>query len=289
VKAEPAVEARSRLGESPWWDGRRGELVWVDVEQGRLHRGDPDTGRFTSRDVGGVLPTVLPRRDGGLVLALRDTLVTTSTGELGTGETSERLARLSDLPEDLRFNDGGCDPIGRLWIGTMSVSRRPDAALYRLEGDGALVPVVRGLTVSNGIDWSPDGATLYHVDTPTARIDAYDYDVADASIGGSRCFVELPGRRPDGLTVDAEGGIWVALFGTGEVHRYAPDGSRTEVVEIPTPQTTSCAFGGDGFDRLFVTTANVGDGATAGDDGGAGAIFVCTPGVTGRPVLAFAG
>ena len=289
MRAEVAFATRCRLGESPWWDGRRGELVWVDVEEGRLNRGDPATGRYTTRDVGEVLPAVLPRRDGGLVLALRDTLVATSAGAQGTGEASERLARLADLPEDLRFNDGGCDPVGRLWIGTMSVPWRSDAALYRLEGDGALVPVLRGLTVSNGIDWSPDGATLYHVDTPTARIDAYDYDVADGSVGGARRPIELPGLRPDGLTVDAEGGIWVALFGAGEVHRYAPDGTRTEVVEVPTPQATSCAFGGDGLDRLFVTTANVGNGATTGDDGEAGAIFVCTPGVVGRPVVAFAG
>jgi sugar lactone lactonase YvrE len=290
MRAEVVFEASCTLGEGPWWDADRAELVWVDIEAGRLHRGDPRTGEHRATDHGEIITAAVPRRRGGVVLPRRATIVATAVGggdaapDPGPDEVLELLAELPDLSTDLRFNDGACDAAGRLWIGTMSQSRRPRASLYRLEPDGELEEMLTGLTVSNGLDWSPDGATMYHIDTPAAGIDAFSYDVAEGSISERRRIVELPDHRPDGMTVDAEGGLWVAMFGSGRLHHYTPEGVLAEVVEVSTPQVTSCAFGGPELDELYITTARVDV-----DDPDAGAVFRCTPGVTGRPARPFAG
>jgi sugar lactone lactonase YvrE len=280
MRARPVFASRCVLGESPWWDASSQQLVWVDIETGRVHRGDPTTGDFAVAEHEQPVTAVLPRRSGGHILARRADIVAWRPSDRGY----EPLASISDLPQDLRFNDGGCDPAGRLWIGTLSESRQPRAALYRLEPGGTLQRALEGLTVSNGLDWSLDGSTLYHVDTPTAAIDTIDYDVELGTLGERRTFVRIPGCRPDGLTVDADGGVWVALFGSGAVHRYDPTGVLDAVVEIPTAAVTSCAFGGSDLHDLFVTTARLG---TDGPD--AGAVFHCRPGVSGRPAVTYAG
>lgn len=291
MRVEVVFASGCVLGESPRWDADRAQLVWVDIEAGRLHRGDPQTGGHRATDHGELITAMVPRRRGGMVVSRRSSLVALTvdcqhTADQGgePDEEPEVLADLTDLPTDLRFNDGACDPAGRMWIGTMSHSRRPVASLYRLEPGGQLEEMLCGLTVSNGLDWSPDGATLYHIDTPTAGIDAFDYDVAEGSISDRRRIIDMPDRRPDGMTVDADGGLWVAMFGSGRVHRYTAAGELTDVVEVSTPQVTSCAFGGPALDELYITTARIGV-----EDADGGAVFRCTPGVTGRPAHAFAG
>ena len=159
---------------------------------------------------------------------------------------------------DVRMNDGACDPQGRFWAGTMAYDESPGAgALYRLELDGSCTTVLTGLTISNGIGWSPDGSTMYLNDSGTGCVDAFRFDGATGAISDRRTLVrsDQPGVVPDGLTVDEEGGIWVALWGGGAVNRYAPDGSLLASVELPVERPTSCAFGGPDRATLFITTA----------------------------------
>jgi sugar lactone lactonase YvrE len=188
----------------------------------------------------------------------------------------------------VRMNEGGCDPDGRFWCGSMAYDQRPGAAtLYRLDPDGSARAVLDGVTISNGLDWSPDGSLAYYDDTATHRIDVFDYD-REAGLTGGRPFVQLPeDGNPDGLTVDAEGGIWVALFGGGAVHRYTPAGVLDGVVELPAAQVTACTFGGPRLDQLFITTSR--EGQAPGDDPLAGALFRADVGVVGQPTREFAG
>ncbi len=161
------------------------------------------------------------------------------------------------------------------------------AALHRLDADGAVHRVLEGITVSNGLEWSPDGSLAYYDDTATHRTDVFDYD-REAGLTGRRPFVRFADdQRPDGLTVDAEGGVWIAFYGGGAVHRYGPEGRLEAVVEVPTAKTTACAFGGPGLDELFITTSR--EGLDPDDDPAAGSLFRVDAGVRGLPVREFAG
>jgi sugar lactone lactonase YvrE len=201
------------------------------------------------------------------------------------------LTYLPDLwsDDDVRMNEGGCDPDGRFYCGSMAYDARPGAGtLYRLDPDASTTVVLRGVTISNGLEWTPDGGRAYYVDTPTGRIDLFDYD-RDAGLTGRRPFVSVPADdgHPDGLTVDAEGGVWVALYGGAAVRRYTPDGRLDLVVELPTPHVTACTFGGPDLDELFITTSQ--ENLAPGSDPLAGSLFRASVGVTGRPVREFAG
>jgi sugar lactone lactonase YvrE len=186
------------------------------------------------------------------------------------------------------MNEGGCDPDGRLWCGSMAYDQAPGAAaMYRLDPDGSVREAFDGVTVSNGLEWSPDGALAYYNDTATHRVDVFDYDRV-SGLTGRRPFVVLgDDDSPDGLTVDAEGGVWVALHGGGAVHRYDAGGRLDAVVEVPTAQVTACTLGGPDLAQLFITTSR--QGMAAGQDPLAGALFQVAVGVRGLPVRAFAG
>jgi sugar lactone lactonase YvrE len=158
--------------------------------------------------------------------------------------------------------------------------------LYRLDPDRSTRVVLEDVTISNGLEWSPDGRRAFYADTATERIDVFDYD-RERGLTGRRTFAAVPGCNPDGLTVDSEGGVWVALYDGGAVRRYAPDGTLDEVVELPVSKTTACTFGGRRLDRLFITTSR--EHLDPGAEPQAGALFACTPGVTGVPVREFAG
>ena len=186
----------------------------------------------------------------------------------------------------MRMNEGGCDPDGRFYCGSMAYDQRPAAAsLYRLEPDGIVRVVLEGVTVSNGLDWSPDGSRAYYNDTATQRVDVFDYD-REVGLTSRRVFAEVDGG-PDGLTVDASGGVWVALSDRSRVHRYAPEGKLDEVVDVAARKVTACAFGGAELDQLFITTSR--EGLGAGEDPAAGSLFKVVPGVCGLPVREFAG
>jgi sugar lactone lactonase YvrE len=188
----------------------------------------------------------------------------------------------------IRMNEGGCDPDGRFWCGSMAYDQAPGAAaMYRLDPDGSVREVFGDVTVSNGLAWSPDGSLAYYDDTATHRVDVFDYD-RTAGLTGRRPFVRLgDDGNPDGLTVDADGGIWVALYGSGEVHRYTADGRLDGVVEVPAAQVTACALGGPDLDQLFIRTSR--EGLAPDQDPLAGSLFRADVGVRGMPVLEFAG
>lgn len=251
---ERVLRARARLGEGPVWDAATETLPWIDILDHRVHRFDPATGADETWDVGEVVGCVWPARDGRLLVALqsRVALLDPATGAL------ETVAEI-DLGRGDRLNDGACDARGRFWIGTIS-KEEGGAALWRVDADGSARRMETGLTVSNGVGWSPDGGTMYLTDSPARTLHAYDFDADAGTISGRRTFVDVKGEDgfPDGLAVDAEGGVWSARFAGGCVVRYAPDGRETHRVPIPAPRSTSCAFGGPGLRDLYVSTASVG-------------------------------
>ncbi len=282
---EVLVADGDELGEGPHWDAATGELLRVDITRGRVHRLDPGSGRASSTELGDLVGFAIPRASGGLVVGLRRAVVLLDPD----GARRTLVALEPDLPDN-RLNDAKCDPVGRLWAGTMAMGEsQPDGALYRIEADGTTERVVSGLTISNGLDWSPDATLLYLNDTPTRQIDVFDHDPSTGAVTGRRPFARIDGS-PDGLTVDAEGGVWVALFGGSQVRRYSPDGSLDVVVPLPVTNVTSLTFGGPDYTDLFVTTARHHlDAVKLGAQPLAGAVFVLRPGVRGRPAGRFAG
>ena len=281
MQAEQLTDAVAFHGEGPvWWPDGSG-LRWVDMLAGDVLSLAAD-GTVGRAHVGDVAAAVRPRQGGGAVIAVeRGFALQDADGTLTALD-----AVWSD--EGIRMNEGGCDPDGRFWCGSMAYDQSPGAAsMYRFDPDGSVRRVFGDVTVSNGLEWSPDGALAYYADTATHRIDVFDYD-RDAGLTGRRPFVVLgEDGNPDGLTVDAEGGIWVALHGSGAVHRYDAAGRLDAVVEVPTPQVTACTLGGPRLDQLFVTTSREGMGPD--DDPLAGALFRVDAGVRGRPVREFAG
>ena len=279
MRVEQLTDRVAYHGEGPVWSERWGGLRWLDMLAGDLLSLAPD-GTVGRRHVGSIVAAVRPRQQGGAVLgvergfALEDADGTiTPLDELWSGD-------------EVRMNEGGCDPDGRFYCGSMDYDQRPGAgSLYRLDPDRSVHVVLSEVTVSNGLEWSPDGARAYYNDTATYQVSVFDYD-ADAGLQGRRVLVELD-RRPDGLTVDAQGGVWVALSDGGAVRRYTPEGVLDTVIEVPARKVTACTFGGTELEQLFITTSR--EGLAEGEDPLAGALFAAVPGVNGMPVREFAG
>jgi sugar lactone lactonase YvrE len=283
TRADLVVDPIAHHGEGPVWDDRDGSLYWVDMLAGdvlHIRGADP----VLRHHVGTVAAALRPRADGGMVVAVE-------RGFALADSSWSQLQPLADAFADptIRMNDGGCDPQGRFYCGTMAYDATPGAAsLYRLDPDGSVHVVLRDLTVSNGLAWSPDGHTAYYVDSATQGIDAFDFDPDSGRFSGRRRVAGIDKYlgSPDGLTVDIEGGLWVALWDGSAVHRYSPDGRLDEVISLPTPRVTACTFGGPRLDQLFITTSALGlDDA----DPIAGAVFCAQPGTAGQPVLRFGG
>jgi sugar lactone lactonase YvrE len=288
--ADVVVRDAGELPEGPLWDPRIDRLVWVDIPAGRVHRLDLATGDdVVVREVGEPVGCVALRASGGYLLATRRA-VAVADGEWAVGE---EIAVLPGQADRTRTNDGGVDPWGQFWVGTLATDGRNGAgALYRIDADAAVVRVLDGVGVSNGIDWAPDRSAMYYNDTVTARVDVFDVDPADGSVTGRRPFaeIELAGARPDGLTVDCDGFVWVALWNGRRVRRYAPDGRLDREVHVPVDQVTSVAFGGPALDVLVVTTAREGlAAAEVAPQPLAGSVFVHDPGVRGRHANSWAG
>jgi sugar lactone lactonase YvrE len=289
LRADSVDDVRAEHGEGPAWDERAALLLWVDMLAGGLHRTRGD-GSDEVTDYDQPVCVAVPRAGGGLALALGDGLWLEEPG-------GERR-RLYAIPQPdgagpIRMNDGKCDPQGRLWAGSMAYDARPAAgALYRLDRDLTVHEIVRDVTISNGLTWTPDGTTMYYIDTPTGRVDAFDADPATGAVRDRRPAVEIPEAAggPDGMTIDDEGCLWVALWGGSAVHRYTPDGRLDTVVSLPCDQVTSCAFGGSGLGELWITTSSLGLSAEQiAAQPLAGNLFVLRPGVTGPAAVAFAG
>lgn len=288
-----------RLGEGPHYDERTGRVWWVDILSSRQLWRHVRTGEAGELPTTGHVGAAVPRTAGGFVLCLPDGPVLADPDRVitpvGGYSEADLEAEVPHREPGLRSNDAKADPEGRLWLGTMAYDETPRAGgLYRLDpGAPRPVLVLDGVTISNGLGWSPGGELMYYVDTATGRVDVFDYDIATGEPANRRIFAEIDQAdgSPDGLCTDAEGGVWVALWGGGAVRRYLPDGRLDRVVEVGTPNVTSCAFaasggGADRFDLLVITTAA---GSATGEPG-AGKTYAHRPGdVVGRPVDRFGG
>jgi sugar lactone lactonase YvrE len=283
-----AVAATAELGERPVWDDVRGELVWVDVLAGVVHRHIPG-GEDRSFAVRSTVGAVGLRAGGGYVLAAGDAFCLVD--ERGRAEGS--AIRLPGIPTSIRFNDGAVDPAGRFWAGTTSLTgARGSGALHCLEVGGVVRTVLRGVTESNGIAWSPDSRTMYYVDSGDQAIRAYDFDLASGTPSNPRTFtwIDEDAGVPDGLVVDASGAVWVALWGGSAVRCYSPAGILISVVDLPVSRVTCPGFGGSELTDLYVTTAW--EGATQEEraaEPSAGSIFRVTGVGPGLPTARFAG
>ncbi len=289
--AELVIDAKATLGEGAIWHAQKQRLYWVDILAGHVHIYDPVTNRNRTIEVGQPVGTVVPRRSGGVIVAVRHGFASL---DLESGALHVLCEVEHDLPNN-RFNDGKCDPAGRLWAGTMSMhGEEPGAgSLYCLEQDHSVRRMLTGVTVSNGIVWSLDQSTMYYIDTPTLEVTAFDYDVATGSISRPRAVVRIPKDQglPDGMTIDAEGMLWIAHWGGSQVSRWDPaSGQQIQAVHVPTPLVTSCAFGGSNLDELYITTARIGLDETAlREQPHAGGLFRAYPGVRGVEAVEFAG
>lgn len=279
--AEPITGPVAHHGEGPVWSERWGGLRWVDMLAGDVLRLAPDGG-VERAHVGEVAAALRPRAGGGAVVGVEHGFAL----ENRDGE----VRALGDLWTDpgLRMNEGACDPHGRFYCGSMAYDKSLGAAaVYRLDPDLSTCVVLEGVTVSNGLDWSPNGDRAYYNDTDTHRTDVFDYAI-ETGLSNRRPFVRHGGDLlPDGLTVDAEGGIWVAMNGAGAVHRYSPEGRLDAVVELPVAQVTACAFGGPGLATLFITTSR--EDLPPNAEPPAGSLFSAEVGVSGLPAREFAG
>ena len=282
MRAEQVTDPVAFHGEGPVWSKRWGGLRWVDMFAGDV-LSLADDGEIGRRHVGNVAAVLRPRRQGGAVIGVER--------GFALEEADGTLTHLGELWADdsVRMNEGGCDPDGRFYCGSMAYDQRTGAgALYRLDADGSVHVVLENVTVSNGLEWSPDGSLAYYNDTATYQISVFDYD-GGAGLTGRRPFVEIPAEAggPDGLTVDEEGGVWVALYGGGAVRRYTPEGVLDEVIEVAAKRVTACTFGGQDLDQLFITTSR--EGLEPGEDPLAGSLFRSAVGMAGLAVREFAG
>lgn len=282
MQAEQVTDPVAYHGEGPVWSARWGGLRWVDMLAGDILSLAAD-GAINRRHVGSIAAAIRPRRRGGAVIGV--------ARGFALEDSDGALTYLDELWTDdrVRMNEGGCDPDGRFYCGSMAYGQRPGAgALYRLDPDGSVHVMLEHVTVSNGLDWSPDGSHAYYNDTATYQIAVFAYD-CEAGLTDRRVFVDLSteAKRPDGLTVDAQGGVWVALSNGAAVRRYTPDGLLDAVVEVPARKVTACTFGGPDLNQLFITTSR--EGLEPGTDPLAGALFRVAVGVTGLPVREFAG
>lgn len=283
------LDVHAELGEGPVWDTASQALIWVDILAPTVHWYYPSDGRTSSLQMKKPVGAIAVRSSGGLVLALED-------GFWLLDQDDNSLRHVGTIEADnasIRMNDGKCDSSGRFWAGTVAYDSRPQAAaLYRLETDLRVTKVLSDVTISNGLAWSPDDRTLYFIDSPTQGVDAFDYDARTGDISRRRRLLEVHSEvgLPDGMTVDEDGFLWVALWRGRAVHRYAPDGTLDRVVRLPVSQVTSCAFGGHDLRDLYITSAAVGLGAEAiALEPHAGGLFRFRPGVAGIPARTFDG
>jgi sugar lactone lactonase YvrE len=284
VSVTPRVEILARLGgrllEGPAWDAARARLLLVDIGGARRHALDWATGAVTTHESEDTATAWIPRAAGGTVVVCRRGARLADDDGVGPLAIEVEAGLHSN-----RSNDAKCDPAGRLWLGTMSDAEdEPVGSLYRVDADLSLTRVLEGTTISNGLGWSPDARRMYFVDSPTRRVDVFAYDAATGAASDRSVFVSttaFPGV-PDGLAVDEEGCVWVAMHDGAALLRFSPDGRHVGTLEIPVPRPTSCCFAGPSLDRLVVTTA-------ASEDGTGGDLFVCDVGVAGMPTIAFAG
>jgi sugar lactone lactonase YvrE len=279
---EVAVRAYAALGEGPTWDPHEQRLIWVDILGSRVHAYHPGSGRRTVMATEQHVGAAKPRVGGGLVVNLRD-----GVGLYDRDPDGFRWLRREVVP-GRRANDAAVAPDGALWVGTMRYDEAPGGGtLSRIAPDGTAQTVLDDVAVSNGTGWSPDGRLMYYIDSPTRRIDVFDVGEDQLPLNRRQlAAVEDDAGFPDGLTVDADGCVWVALWDGGAVRRYTPDGELDRVVELPVRRPTACAFGGADLTDLYITTARTGLDAPHPLSG---SVLVVPGAGKGLPQPAFAG
>jgi sugar lactone lactonase YvrE len=256
ITAELASKLECDVAEGPFWDDSEQQLYFVDIVNKQIKIFSSSSTPVETIQFNQEISAVFLDQKSDLIVAARDGIFAASRD--GVLETS--LAPIELERTSIRTNDAKCDANGRMWVGTMAFDFTPGvAALFSFDSK-VLKEVVPDLTVSNGIGWSLDKKTMYFIDSPTKRLDSFDFDIESGELRNRRPFVLLSDLDafPDGLTTDEDGGVWVALFGGGEVRRFDSQGTLTHIVEIPVKQVTSCCFGGADMSELYITTAQNG-------------------------------
>ena len=302
IRATVAIKARDKIGESPLWDAEHQRLLWLDHQIGIIHEARADGAggwHETQRwNLNRPLAAAIPRRQGGLVVVSGTEIF---LFDEATGQITP-FASLDVDPALIRLNDAKCDSQGRIWAGALATDITPRAALYRIDPDGSVTTMLEGAAIANGLGWSPDDSTFYFIDSFALTIDAFEFDSLRGTLGRRRTLVPIPygDGGANGMTVDREGCLWVALTGGGEVRRYSPKGALLQRVQISTSGATSCTFGGVDGAELFITSRSgrmpdfahtrFGVSSDRMEDNGpeAGGLFVCRPGPTGAPAMPFA-
>jgi sugar lactone lactonase YvrE len=285
--ADVALAFDAQLGESPLWDSSTETLVFVDISGASIVRWNPASDLLSVAPLSERPGAIGLRRAGGLVLSVE------SGFWLVDAEAAEpvEFAAVAADRVGMRMNDGKCDPAGRFWSGTMADDEALGAgSVYRLDADGRVTQHIQAVTIPNGIDWSVDARTMYFIDSATRRVDAFDFDVDEGRLANRRVAFAVDGGIPDGLSIDAEGSLWVALWGAGEVRCYTPSGRVLDRIRCPTPNVTSLTFGGTDLRDVYVTSAREGlEQGRLETDPHAGAVFGARSRVPGRPSHRFRG
>lgn len=290
MKATAVSKETATLGEGPIWDERASLVYWLDILSGRIFSYDPATGAEGQTDVGQMVGVIGLREGEGFVAGLHHGFYFV---DANTGATTP-IVDPQEPGAETRFNDGAVDPAGRFWAGTLSLKDEAEAChLYCLKSDGSVETVLDKVTISNGIVWSSDHKSMYYIDTPTGRVDVFDYDEDTGAITGRRTAVEIPegAGHPDGMTIDAEDKIWVAHWDGWRVTRWDPrEGRLLATVELPVARPTSCAFGGPDLGTLFISTARMGlSDEELREQPDAGRLFALKPGSAGLPPFRYRG
>lgn len=253
IKALPVVDAQCTLGEGPLWDSAQNVLYWVDIEQRIVHRIDPTTNDHREWVVPKRVGTLARAADGKFILGLQGEI---AEFDPATGKVSTLAPLESDI-FDNRCNDGKCDPVGRFWVGTMQLETKPGrGSLYCVDDSMKVSKVLSGLTISNGMGWSPDAKHMYFIDSADHAVRQYQFSHDATVLGEERIILRFENDLPDGMCVDSEGMLWIAFWGSGRVGRYDPaTGANLANVSVPAPYVSSCCLGGKDLKTLYITTA----------------------------------
>lgn len=279
---ELVLDSKSELGEGALWNNKTGELIWININGEILNFYNPQLNNNKEMFTGQKIGTVVPATSGKVIVALEEGIYSLDPA---TG-TKDLIGNPEENVEGIRFNDGKCDPQGRFWAGTMSTQGEKEAgALYRLDADSNIYKMVDKVSTSNGIVWSNDNRFMYYIDTPTQQVMRYDYENESGNISNPQVVVEVSKEMgaPDGMTIDEDGNLWIALWGGSAVGCWNPEsGKLLHRIDVPAKNVTSCAFGNDNLETLYITTARVG---TSEEElkqfPKAGGLFKIKPGVKG--------
>jgi L-arabinonolactonase len=282
ITAEPLFDVNNILGEGPLWQPTQGCLYWVDIEAGDLYQSQPGLQGYSKTHFDTLLGAFCFTTTGGFILATSDGFLAWDGGD------AQPSLIWNPLPDrvGVRLNDGKVDPAGRFWAGSID-TQQVRGELYRLDPDGGQHTLLHEIGISNGLGWSPDRKRMYYTDSLKGTIFSFDYDLESGAISNQRPFVTLPddgsGVVPDGLCVDTEGCVWSAQWNGWQVVRYDPQGDPLMAVKLPAQRVTSCCFGGDCWDQLFITTARTGlTKAELAEQPHAGDLFVVQTNTTGQ-------